>query len=70
LGGGCFQNARLLSSLRRELDAGGFEVLAPRVLGPNDGAVSLGQAAVAAAILAGVRSAAVPAYEPTSPGGG
>ena len=70
LGGGCFQNARLLSSLRRELEAEGFEVLAPRALGPNDGAVSLGQAAVGAAMLAGVHSAALPANEPTSPGGG
>ena len=56
LGGGCFQNARLLGGLRRELARYGFEVLVPRVLGPNDGAVSLGQAAVAAALLAGVES--------------
>lgn len=51
LGGGVFQNARLLSSLRRRLAGGGFTVLLPRRLGPNDGAVSYGQAAVAAALL-------------------
>jgi hydrogenase maturation protein HypF len=56
LGGGCFQNARLLSSTRRALREHGFEVLVPRRFGPNDGAVSLGQAAVAAARLAGVGS--------------
>jgi len=49
LGGGCFQNARLLSSVRRRLEAGGAEVLVPLALGPNDGAVSYGQAVVAAA---------------------
>ena len=51
LGGGCFQNARLLVSLRSRLEARGLRVLVPRRLGPNDGAVSYGQAAVAAALL-------------------
>lgn len=51
LGGGCFQNARLLASVRRRLEAAGVRVLVPRRLGPNDGAISYGQAAVAAAIL-------------------
>ena len=51
LGGGCFQNARLLVSLRARLQARGLRVLVPRRLGPNDGAVSYGQAAVAAALL-------------------
>lgn len=51
LGGGVFQNARLLSSLRRRLADDGFTVLVPHRLGPNDGAVSYGQAAVAAALL-------------------
>ena len=51
LGGGCFQNARLLLSLGGRLEAGGLRVLVPRRLGPNDGAVSYGQAAVAAAVL-------------------
>ncbi|HXL35057.1 MAG TPA: carbamoyltransferase HypF [Gemmatimonadales bacterium] len=51
LGGGCFQNARLLVSVRARLEARGLRVLVPRRLGPNDGAVSYGQAAVAAAVL-------------------
>lgn len=51
LGGGCFQNARLLVSLRARLEARGLGVLVPRQLSPNDGAVSYGQAAVAAALL-------------------
>jgi hydrogenase maturation protein HypF len=51
LGGGCFQNARLLVSLRARLEARGLTVLVPRQLGPNDGAVSYGQAAVAAALM-------------------
>jgi hydrogenase maturation protein HypF len=49
LGGGCFQNARLLRSVRRHLERAGLEVLTPSALGPNDGAVSYGQAVVAAA---------------------
>ena len=48
LGGGVFQNARLLVSVREGLEARGLRVLMPRRLGPNDGAVSYGQAAVAA----------------------
>jgi hydrogenase maturation protein HypF len=51
LSGGCFQNARLFDSIRRRLEARGLRVLVPRRLGPNDGAVSFGQAAVAAAVL-------------------
>jgi hydrogenase maturation protein HypF len=53
LGGGCFQNARLLTSLRRTLTEDGYEVLIPRLLSPNDGSVSVGQAAIGAALLAG-----------------
>ena len=51
LSGGCFQNARLLVSLRARLEARGLRVLVPRRLSPNDGAISYGQAAVAAALL-------------------
>jgi hydrogenase maturation protein HypF len=51
LGGGSFQNARLLSGLRRRLEDSGLRVIVPRLLGPNDGAISYGQAAVAAALL-------------------
>jgi hydrogenase maturation protein HypF len=52
LGGGSFQNARLLSGVRERLEARGLRVLVPRQLGPNDGAISYGQAAVAASLLA------------------
>ena len=52
LGGGVFQNARLLTSLRTRLERGRFRVLTARDLPPNDGAVSYGQAAIAAAQLA------------------
>lgn len=51
LGGGSFQNARLLSGLRGRLEEFGLRVLVPRLLGPNDGAISYGQAAIAAALL-------------------
>ena len=49
LGGGCFQNARLLEGVVGRLKKAGLRVLVPRALGPNDGAVSYGQAVVAAA---------------------
>ena len=49
LGGGCFQNARLLSAVRRGLEDADLRVLTPLALGPNDGAISYGQAVVAAA---------------------
>jgi len=52
LGGGCFQNARLLDSVTERLRGRGMQVLLPRRLGPNDGAVSYGQAVVAAARMA------------------
>lgn len=51
LGGGCFQNARILEGLADRLEHAGLDVLTPRLLGPNDGAVSYGQAVVAAARL-------------------
>ena len=52
LGGGCFQNARLLDGCASRIRAHRLEVLVPRLLSPNDGSVSYGQAAVAAALLA------------------
>lgn len=51
LGGGVFQNARLLTSLSQRLEVRLLQVLTPRQLSPNDGAISYGQAAVAAARL-------------------
>jgi len=48
LSGGSFQNLRLLASTRRRLQALGFRVLSHRVLPPNDGGISYGQAAIAA----------------------
>ena len=51
LGGGVFQNARIAVELPASLEAAGLRVLLPRELGPNDGAVSYGQAAIAAAWL-------------------
>ncbi len=51
LGGGVFQNARLLTRTHELLEEAGLQVLLPRQLSPNDGAISYGQAAVAAAVL-------------------
>jgi hydrogenase maturation protein HypF len=48
LSGGTFQNLRLLASIRRRLERLGFRVLSHRLVPPNDGGISYGQAAVAA----------------------
>jgi hydrogenase maturation protein HypF len=48
LSGGTFQNLRLLESTRRRLEGLGFRVLSHRLVPPNDGGISYGQAAVAA----------------------
>ncbi|MDT8435246.1 MAG: carbamoyltransferase HypF [Gemmatimonadota bacterium] len=52
LGGGTFQNALLVPMVRDALRGWGLRVLVPSALGANDGGVSYGQAAVAAARLA------------------
>jgi hydrogenase maturation protein HypF len=49
LSGGSFQNLRLLETTTRRLEGHGFDVLTHRLVPPNDGGVSYGQAAVAAA---------------------
>ncbi|HXV85488.1 MAG TPA: hypothetical protein VD793_02260, partial [Gemmatimonadales bacterium] len=50
--GGVFQNARLLEAVSQRLEVRLLQVLTPRRLGPNDGAISYGQAAIGAARLA------------------
>lgn len=52
LSGGVFQNRRLLELTAARLSAAGARVLTPERLPPNDGAISFGQAAVAAARMA------------------
>ncbi|MCJ7629506.1 MAG: carbamoyltransferase HypF, partial [Longimicrobiales bacterium] len=49
--GGVFQNALLLGTVKGMVEEMGFRVLIPRLLSPNDGAISYGQVAVAAARL-------------------
>jgi hydrogenase maturation protein HypF len=49
LSGGVFQNRRLLEGVAMGLHASGLRVLTPEKLPPNDGGISYGQAAIAAA---------------------
>ncbi|HEY1359012.1 MAG TPA: carbamoyltransferase HypF [Thermoleophilaceae bacterium] len=50
LSGGVFQNRLLLERTAEQLERAGLRVLVPRRLPPNDGGISYGQAAVAAAL--------------------
>ena len=52
LSGGVFQNRVLLELCVEELERRGLRVLVPELLPPNDGGISYGQAAVAAARMA------------------
>ena len=52
LSGGVFQNRLLLERTSTRLRTEGLRVLTPRMLPPNDGVISYGQAAIAAAALA------------------
>jgi hydrogenase maturation protein HypF len=53
LSGGVFQNRLLLETVAARLEHAGLRVLIPERLPPNDGGISYGQAAVAAALNAG-----------------
>ncbi|MFF4534317.1 carbamoyltransferase HypF [Streptomyces sp. NPDC001407] len=53
LSGGCFQNARLLREVKAVLRAQGLRVLVGSAVPVNDGGISYGQAAIAAARLRG-----------------
>ncbi len=53
LSGGVFQNRLLLETLTMMLQDAGFQVVTNRRVPPNDGGLSLGQAAIAATIVAG-----------------
>ncbi|MFJ9898308.1 carbamoyltransferase HypF [Streptomyces sp. NPDC091280] len=55
LGGGCFVNGRLVTEVKRHLHAQGLRVLVGGQVPVGDGGISYGQAAVAAARLAGER---------------
>jgi len=59
LSGGVFQNRRLASTLVRRLGRDGFEVFINRRVPVNDGGISYGQAAVAAARMAAAGGASL-----------
>jgi hydrogenase maturation protein HypF len=48
LSGGVFQNARLTAVVVEALEAAGLRVLVHHLIPPNDGGISVGQAAIAA----------------------
>ncbi len=56
LSGGCFQNRRLLEGMISALRQKGLEVFSHQLVPTNDGGISLGQAVVAGAIVAGRKS--------------
>ena len=52
LSGGVFQNRLLMTAVAAGLTRAGLRVLTPQLLPPNDGGISFGQAAIAAAHMA------------------
>jgi hydrogenase maturation protein HypF len=60
LSGGVFQNRLLLTAVSAGARAAGLRVLVPRILPPNDGGISFGQAAVAAARLTALTETPAP----------
>jgi hydrogenase maturation protein HypF len=50
ISGGCWQNRLLRELLRTQLETAGFEIMEHRLVPPNDGGISLGQAYIAASL--------------------
>lgn len=56
LSGGCFQNKLLIERTIRRLEEAGFRIYTHHIVPPNDGGISLGQAAIGAALGAALTS--------------
>ncbi|MDR3544219.1 MAG: carbamoyltransferase HypF, partial [Candidatus Limnocylindrales bacterium] len=69
LSGGVFQNRRLATTLLRRLAGDGFEVFINRRVPVNDGGISYGQAAIAAATMAAETAADSGVPAGPAPGG-
>lgn len=70
LAGGSFQNRRLLAGVSAGLRRAGVQVLIPEQLPPNDGGISFGQAAIAAARTQAVAAIAAARTGHPHPAGG
>jgi hydrogenase maturation protein HypF len=69
LSGGVFQNRRLATTLLQRLAGDGFEVFINRRVPVNDGGISYGQAAIAAATMAAAQAAGSGVPAGHAPGG-